>query len=193
MVQQDARWAGAVEITESDVALVANLLNDCIAKIDPFRFRLNLNGDFTMKPWYKEIITLIRLMNKIEAKPRLYIQAQIAEYRKPCKIAREVPTIKMMYSPAGIDRYQRFLDKMGMTSSKYHKVTVEEMMDFSKTQMVTIMKRLNIPNEQEFFKDPYLVAQLSASFVKNNLNFIKLESEGFYKKKFGITGEGMLP
>lgn len=193
MAQHDARWAGAVDITESDVALIANLFNDCIAKIDPFRFRLDLNGDFTMKPWYKEIITLIRLMTKIEAKPRLYIQAQITEYRKPCKSSREVPTIKMMCSPAGIDRYQRFLEKMGMTPDKVHRISQEEMADFSKSQMETIMKRLNIPNEQEFFKDPYLVAQLSKSYVQSNPVFQELATSGFYQKKFGVDPDNLFP
>lgn len=187
------KWSGAVDITESDVALVANIFNDCIAKIDPFRFRLDLSGNFTMKPWYKEIITLIRLMTKIEAKPRLYIQAQITEYKKPCKSSREVPTIKMMCSPAGIDRYQRFLEKMGMTPDKVHKVSQEEMVDFSKSQMKAIMKRLNIPNEQEFFKDPYLVAQLSKSYVQSNPVFQELASSGFYKKKYGVDPANLFP
>jgi hypothetical protein len=193
MAQQDADWAGAVDITETDVALVASLFNDCIAKIDPFRFQLDLRGDFTMKPWYKELVTLIRLMNKIEAKPRLYIQAQITEYRKPCKSSREVPTIKMMTTPAGVDRYQRYLERMGMTPVKYYKISHEEMADFSKTQMEAIMKRLNIPSEQEFFKDPYLVAQLSKSYVKDNPVFQELAASGFYQKKFGIAPDLIFP
>lgn len=193
MAHQDANWAGATEITESDVALIANLFNDFVAKIDPFRYRLDLNGDFTTKPWFKEIVTLIRLMARIDAKPRLYIQAQIAEYRQPCKVSRAVPTIKMMTTPAGVDRYHRFLDKMGMNPTTVHKVSDEEMADFSKSQMEAIMKRLNIVTEREFFKDPYLVAQLSKSYVQKNPAFQELVTEGFYQKKYKVKPDSLFP
>jgi len=193
MAHCDANWAGATEITESDVALIANIFNDCIAKIDPFRYRLDLNGNFTTKPWFKEIITLIRLMARIEAKPRLYIQAQISEYKAPCKVSRAVPTIKMMTTPAGVDRYHRFLDKMGMNPTNVPKISEEEMMDFSKAQMEAVMKKLNIPTEREFFKDPYLVAQLSKSFVQKNPSFQELVSEGFYQKKYKLSPDNLFP
>lgn len=192
-MEQEIGWAGAVEISEPDIAMVANLYNDCIAKVDPFRFSLDLKGDFTLKPWCKDIITLIRLMNKIGAKPRTYIQAQVVEYRKPCKSARNIPTIKMMCSPAGIDRYDRFCDRMGLNQRPVHKITQLELEDFSGIQMVSTMKRLNISCEDDFFKDPYLIAQLSQGFVRKHPSFIKLEAQGFYQKKFGITGEEIFP
>ena len=191
-MNEELGWAGAVEISEVDIALVANLYNDCIAKIDPFRFNLDLRGDFTLKPWCKDIITLIRVMKKVGAKPRTYIQAQVVEYRKPCKSARNIPTIKMMCSPAGIDRYDRFCDRMGMNQKPVHIITQTDLEDYSGIQMNDTMERLNIC-EDDFFKDPYLVSQLSQGFVRKHPSFIKLESEGFYKKKFGITGEEIFP
>src|ERR1035437_3099525 len=190
---EEVGWAGAVEISEVDIAAVASLYNDCVAKIDPFRFRLDMRGDFTLKPWCKDIISLIRLINKIGAKPRTYLQAQIVEYRKPCKSSRQIPTIKMMCSPSGVDRYERFCGRMGMNQRPIHKITTMELEDFSGIQMITTMKRLHIECEDDFFKDPYLIAQLNQSFVKKHPSFIKLEAEGFYKKKFGITGEEIFP
>lgn len=192
-MSEEIGWAGAVEISEVDIAMVANIYNDCIAKIDPFRFHLDLRGDFTLKPWCKDIISLIRLINKIGAKPRLYIQAQVVEYRKPCKSARQIPTIKMMTTPAGIDRYERFCDRMGMNRAKPVKITNTDLEDFSGVQMTSLMKRLNIPCEDDFFKDPYLVAQLSKSFVLKHPSFIKLDHEGYYQKKFGVPSESILP
>lgn len=192
-MSEEIGWAGAIEISETDIALVANIYNDCVAKIDPYRFLLDLRGDFTLRPWCKDIITLIRLIKKLGAKPRIYIQAQVVEYRKPCQSSRQVPTIKMMTTPAGIDRYERFCDRMGMDRKPPMKVTKLELEDFSSIQMNTIMTRLNLSCADDFFKDPYLVSQLSQSFVKKHPSFIKLEAEGYYKKKFGINGEEIFP
>ncbi len=182
-----------IEISETDIIMIAEIYNDIIGKIDPYKFHLSFKGDFKGRTWYREMIPLIRLMKSIKAKPRLYLQAQVVEYRKPVKHARQVPTIKMMATPAGIERYERFCVKRGLTKSKIHKVTQTELEDFSGIQMLAMMERLHISCQDDFFKDPYLIAQLSQSYVKKHPSFIKLEAEGFYQKEFGVSVESLFP
>lgn len=180
------------EISETDVALVANIYNDCVSKLDPFRYHLNLKGDFTKKPWYNDIVKMIRLITNIGAQPRTYIQAQISEYRKPMYKARLIPTLRMMTTPSGIDRYNKYCQERGGIK-EVNTISQEEMNEFSQKQMEEIIYRLNIKSEEEFFKDVYLITQLSREFVKNNPVFKKLVAEGYYQQTYNLSPEAMLP
>lgn len=175
------------EISNSDVALIANVYNDIVGRIDPFRYQLDMRGDFTKKSWYNDIIQLIRHMAGIGAKPRIYIQAQITEYRKPMFKSRQLPTIRQMASPAGIDRYNRYCEERNTPSIKPYVVSEEDMITMSKIQMDFLMKRLNIDSEEKFFKDMYLVTQLSSIFIKNHPIFQQLVKEDYYLKQYGVN------
>jgi hypothetical protein len=181
-----------MEIPETDVALIAQIYNDCASKIDPFRYRLNLKGDFTKKPWYNDLVKLIRLMVNIGVKPRTYIHAQFVEYRKPMFKARRVPTIRMMTTPSGIDRYNRYCEEIASIKD-FNIISKEEMDEFSQRQMEKFIQQLNIPSEEDFFKDLYLLTQLSRSFVKNHPIFKKLVREGYYQKVYGVSPDAILP
>jgi hypothetical protein len=180
------------EISNSDVALIANVYNDIVGRIDPFRYRLDMRGDFTKKLWYNDVVQLIRLMTGIGAKPRIYIQAQITEYRKPMFKSRQLPTIRQMASPAGIDRYNKYCEERNTPTIKPYVVTEADMMSMSKIQMDHLMKRLNIETEELFFKDIYLVNQLSRVFVKKHPVFQQLVKENYYLKQYGIDVNEML-
>ena len=180
------------EISNSDVALIANVYNDIVGRIDPFKYRLDMRGDFTKKSWYNDVVQLIRTMAGVGAKPRIYIQAQITEYRKPMFRARQLPTIRMMASPAGIDRYNKYCAERNSPSIKPYVVSEEDMINMSKTQMDFLMKRLNIDSEEQFFKDIYLVNQLSKVFVKKHPVFQKLSEEGYYYKTYGVSPDAIL-
>lgn len=185
-------WWEHTEISETDIALIAHIYNDCLERIDPFKYRLSLDKTFTKKPWYKDMFNLVRVITSIDAKPREYIQAQISEYVKPIKRSREIPTIRMMASPSGIDRYKRYCKRHGKLPSNDMRITSKELAVFSSHQLSKVLKTNNLTEEQ-FFKDPYLIAQLSRVFVENHPVFRHYEEMGFYKKAFGVSGLDLLP
>jgi hypothetical protein len=135
---------------------------------------------------------MIRIMANIGAKPRIYIQAQISEYRKPIYKARQVPTLKMMSTPSGIDRYNKYCNEKNNIKD-FNVISKEEMDDFSKRKMEEIIYRLNIKSEEDFFKDIYLISQLSHSFVKEHPIFKKLVAEGYYQKAYSLSPDAILP
>jgi hypothetical protein len=189
--EETLNWWERTEITDTDIALMAHIYNDCLEKIDPFKYRLTLDKTFTKKPWFKDMFNLVRLITSLGVKPREYIQAQISEYVKPIKKAREVPTIRMMASPSGIDRYTSYCKKHGKLPSNNKRINATELEKFSLVQMQRIMKTNHL-TEKDFFRDPYLMAQLSRDFVLSHPTFLELNTTGFYRTSFGVDGTELI-
>lgn len=176
-------------ISESEVYMIANIYNDFANKLCPHD-ALYMGKDFSKQSWYNDIIKLIRIMDQVKAKPRLYIQAQFAEYKKPVRKGRNFPTIGMMCTPAGVERYESFMTKNKRVES--HILSSDEVNDFSINQMRSIMERLHIATEEDFFKDPYLISQLAKTYVKHHPAFQKLVSERFYQTRYKLDPESLV-
>jgi len=199
----------AVDVSENDLVLLATIYNECLAKIDPFRYNLKFTSDFKSKPWYKDLFCLYRLITILDAKPREYIQAQIAEYRPALKKGRKVPTIKMMVSPSGVQRYYDYLYKHDRaplrqidldsfkvaafkTSShsapKLPKVVKANTMEDAPSRLHRLMGVFHIETEQDFFKDPFLIKQLPREYVTTHPVYKELCANHYYEQTFGLHG-----
>ena len=202
------------DILESDVVLLANIYNECLAKIDPFRYNLKFTKDFKKKPWYKDLIALYRLIVKIGAKPREYIQAQVSEYRPAISKGRKVPTIRMMVSPEGVKRYRDYLyrhDKAPLqpldreafnvprpsyqqrkepcvVESRPKIVVKANLAEDAPARMKRLMTVFHINSEQDFFKDPFLIKQLPRSFVVAHPAYKELCGAHYYEHTYGLHG-----
>ena len=177
----------SVEVSDNDLVLLATIYNECLAKIDPFRYNLRFTNNYKKKTWYRDLLGLFRTINKINARPREYIQAQISEYRPPLKKSRRVPTIKMMSSEEGIKRYYSYLDKHGRIPSNVVVVKANTS-EFADSIMHKLMKSFHIEKEQDFFKDPFLIKQLPRAFVTSHPAYKELCAEHFYEKTYGLHG-----
>lgn len=200
------------DILESDVVLLANIYNECLAKFDPFRYNLRFTKDFNKKPLYKDLIALYRLITKIGAKPREYIQAQVSEYRPAISKSRKVPTVRMMVSPEGVKRYRDYLYKHDkaplqpldkeafnvprLSHSKYieelvikpPKIIKANLTEDAPSRMRRLMAIFDIQSEQDFFKDPYLIKQLPHSYVAEHPAYKELCASRYYEKTYGLHG-----
>lgn len=123
---------------------------------------------------------VLDLIHKLGASPRDFVLAQIFEYSRKNKKAAEVPTIKMMAAPAAIDRWSNYMIKRGKLQEIRPKE--QEIMDYNNDHVSKIMVANSISSLEEFFKDPYCVAQLSKNYVLNHPVFKKLNSEDYYSK-----------
>lgn len=181
----------SAEISENDLILLASIYNECLAKVDPFKYQLKFTNGYKDKTWYKELLGLFRLINKLGAKPRDFIQAQISEYKKPIKQSRRIPTIKMMSSEEGIERYNSFLKKRGLVASTVVIVKADRM-EFADVSLHNMMKTFQIPTELDVFKDPFLMRQLPREYVKEHPAYKSLCENHFYETEFGVKGLELL-
>lgn len=182
-----SKWWLESEISESDVVSLVNIYNDAVTRIASFKYRLKLTESFTREPWYKEVVLLYRLINKLDVKPRTYISAQIKEYIKPIKYGRAVPSISSLTSPAALVRWEKYCARMGRVLDVKTKITEQDLNDYNLLQMKSLMKNNNVANETDFFKDPYLLAQLTKDFINTRPAFKKLVNENYYKETFNLT------
>lgn len=175
------------EISESDLVLLASIYNECLSSIDPYRYKLVFSIGFKEKTWYKSLLELYRVINKLNAKPREYIQAQLSEYKQPIKQSRRVPTIKMMTTEEGIERYNSYIGKRGRIPSTVRTVKAN-LMEFADSALHKMMVTYKLQTEQDVFKDPFLMRQLPRDFVKKHPDFRELCSSHYYEKEFGMEG-----
>ena len=189
------RWE-ANDVTPEDVTLIAGIYNDCIGLVySPFSKSILKMGkildDDKTRP---DLIGLCRIIASLNCSPREYIMAQIQEYKKPIKKGRLTPTLKMMVSPSGIDRWNRHVEKKLGPGTHTGRIPCSfDWYTYSKDMMKKVMEANGIKSEKEYFMDPYLLSHLSRQFLMNNETFRALVDEGFYQKTFGMTVEEVLP
>jgi len=186
------KWWLDTEVSEVDVVALVNIYNDTVSRITSYKYRLKLTESFTREPWYKEVVLLYRLINRLNVKPRTYITAQIKEYSKPIKYGRAVPSISSLTSPAALKRWERYCERMGKIIDVKTKITTSDLNDYNLAQMNTLMKSFDVKDETEFFKDPYLLAQLTTDFTKTRPAFLKLVNDNYYRDTFHMTAEELL-
>ena len=180
-----------VDISETDLMLLASLYNECLGKIDPHRYQLHFSKGYEQKTWYKELLNLYRTINKVNAKPRDYIQSQISEYKPSFKKGRRVPTIKMMTTEEGVQRYYSYMNRHGRIDSKVT-VVKANLSEFAETSLRRLMANFRIVDEVDFFKDPYLLKQLPRNFVLEHPVYKQLCNMHFYEKQYGMAGTELI-
>lgn len=174
-------------VTKEEVLNFLSIHNSAVSIKHPYKYMLKIRKSIdTLEnvDWYKDAVILIQLTKQLNVPIRTYIIAQISRYRKPNKKSREVPTIKMMYSEKGIERYFEYVRSVKQASD-VHVLTEEEKDAFSLKKLNTLMIAYDVASVEDFFKDMFLSSQLSRHFILNHPVYISLRDSGFYKKEYG--------
>jgi len=174
-------------ITLDEVSSFISIHNTIVSVTHPYKYMLKVRKNIdtlSNVDWFKDAVILLQLIKQLKVSPRTYLLAQISMYKKPNRKAREVPTLKMMASQKGIERYEEYLRHVKQATIAY--VPTEADMDmFSDKKMKTLMVAYDIESVEEFFRDVFLSSQLSTHFILNHPVYNSLKQSGFYKKEFG--------
>lgn len=175
-----------LKASDDSVRAFVSLYNTLISTVHPYKYNITYSKSKTLvqQSWYKDVIILIDLIDTLRTNPRTYILAQISEYKKPNMKARSAPTIKMMSSEKGIERYITYCRKVKQVLS-IHVPTQDDLDMYASKKMSILMDNNNIKNVEDFFKDIFLSSQLSSHFVQTHPTYLKLRDEGYYRREFG--------
>jgi hypothetical protein len=97
----------------------------------------------------------------------------------------------MMTTQEGVDRYSSYMNRHGRIESKVA-VVKGDLMEFADSTLKKLMSNFHIPNEKDFFKDPFLIKQLPRDFVVQHPAYRELCATHFYETSFGMTGADFL-
>jgi hypothetical protein len=136
--------------------------------------------------FYEDLIHLYSVIVHLGVKPRDYIMYQIKTYKPPTKFSRMTPTIRMLTTPAAIEKWENQFVKIKSSMSE------EDRDSLNKEYIETLMRANGISSEEEFFKDPILISQVSKSFLVKNPVFKRLLAEGYYLKTFKLKTSDLL-
>lgn len=132
-------------------------------------------------PFYPDLVNLYSIITTLKVKPRDYILYQFKNYRRPTTMSRQVPTLKMLTTPAAIELWEKQFFK------PVYAISDKDIEESSKKYMLTLMSIHKLTNEEDFFKDPMLISQVAKSFLHKQPIFRKLLAEGYYLKHFKLT------
>ena len=185
----------AIPITESKLLALLDLYNDLLSTnfhlrggTEEWRHQRNIPKDKTLydTPFYPDLVNLYSIILTLKVKPREYIMFQIKNYKPPTKMSRLNPTIRMLTTPAAVERWEnQFVRPLRTTSD-------EESDRVSRSYMLSLMEANGIQTEDEFYRDPILISQISKSFLAKQPEFQKLVSTGYFLKTFGMAAKDLL-
>lgn len=189
--QKNLSFMDSAEITDADLMMLASVYNEILAKVDPWKYTLKFTNGYNKKTWYRELFNLCRTINKVGARPREYIQAQISEYKPSFKKGRRVPTIKMMASEEGIERYNKYLLSRGRIQSTVP-VIKGNTLEFADSLAHKMMLNFGLQTEEDLFKAIFCIKQLPRDYVKEHPMFKHLCETHFYENTYGVAGVELL-
>lgn len=172
-------------MTDSQLYLLLQIYNDAVSSIS-WKYQVRVKQDTPLKEhsWYPDLINLYNMVHSLGAKPRDYIRVQIINYKQPTKFSRVVPTLRMMTTVKAMETWEKSQAK----PVEAKRLSVEFLNRASSKYMLDLMKANNLSSEEEFFKDPFLISQVSKSFLYSNPIFNRLLDEGYYSR-FGLSRE----
>ena len=186
-------WWDILDITAKDIYDTVNYYNDCaiVAGFPYNKIRLKVGKPLKSYSWYPDVTSLTRLISSLEAKPKDFITAQFIYYKKKHSKGREIPSFKTMITPAAIEKWHKYMIAQGKETPAYERISREEMDKFNTMRMKHLISQYKIEKEEDFFKDPLLISQLSKSFVEKFETYNMLVESGYYKNVFGIDPENI--
>ena len=137
-------------------------------------------------PFYEDLLRLYSLIVDLKVRPRDYILYQLRLYKPPTKYSYKVPTLRMLTNPAALERWNKQFIKIQspLTESELDAANLE--------YMQTLMRANGLSSEEEFFKDPILLSQVSKSFLLKNNTFKTLLASGYYLRTFGLQAKDLI-
>jgi hypothetical protein len=184
-------WWDLLDVTSKDIYDTVSFYNDCavVAGFPYSKIHMKFGKSLKDYNWYGDVISLTRLICSLEAKPKEFITAQFLYYKKNHSKGREIPSFKTMITPAAIEKWHKYMQELGKETPAYERISKEEMDKFNTLRMKHLIKQYNIQKEEDFFKDPLLISQLSRSFIEKFETYNTLVETGYYKTNFGIDVE----
>ena len=175
-------------MTDLQLYLLLQIYNDAVSSIS-WKYQIKIKQDRPLKEysWYEDLVNLHEIIHALGVKPRDYIRVQITSYKQPTKFSRVVPTIRMMTTVKAMETWEKSQAK----PKEAKRLSAEYLIDASKKYMADLMKANGITEEEEFFKDPFLISQVSKSFLTVSPIFNRLLDEGYYSR-FGLSKENLL-
>lgn len=175
-------------MTDSQLYLLLQIYNDTVSSIS-WKYQIRTKPDKLLKeyPWYEDLVNLYNIIHTLGAKPRDYIRVQITHYKQPTKFSRVVPTIRMMTTVKALETWEKSQAK----PKEAKRLSNDYLIQASNTYMLGLMKANNLASEEEFFKDPFLISQVSKVFLLVNPIFVRLLEEGYYSR-FGLSKENLV-
>lgn len=175
-----------LNVNDDDVRSFVSIYNTLVSTVHPFKYNLSYTKSrgIRQQNWYKDVTMLMDLIHTLKTSPRNYILSQLTEYKKPNAKARLVPTLKMMASEKGIERYITYCRKVKQVLN-VHIPTQDDLDLYASKKMSILMDSNDIKNVEDFFKDIFLSSQLSSHFVQTHPTYLKLRDEGYYRREFG--------
>ena len=136
-------------------------------------------------PFYPDLVNLYNIVTTLKVRPRDYIIYQFKNHKQPTTRSRQVPTIKMLTTPAAVELWEKQFNKPILTISD------KDLEESSRKYMLSLMTIHNV-TEEDFFKDPMLISQVAKSFLHKQPAFRKLLSEGYYLKTFKLQASDLI-
>jgi hypothetical protein len=177
-----------MDIPDSKLYLLLQLYNGAVGKVSwNYAVKINKKKLFREHPWYDDLVNLYNIIHYNGIKARDYLAVQVSHYRKATRFSRSVPTIRMMTTPAALEVWSKSLER---TTAK--PPSFSELVTSSEKYMRDLMQMNNLSSEEEFFKDPLLIREVSRAFLSQHPVFLRLLSEGYYKEHFGLENSDIL-
>jgi len=177
-----------MDIPDSKLYLLLQLYNGAVGKVSwNYAVKINKKKLFREHPWYDDLVNLYNIIHYNGIKARDYLNVQVTHYRKATRFSRSVPTIRMMTTPAALEVWSKSLER---TTAK--PPSFSELVTSSEKYMRDLMQMNNLSSEEEFFKDPLLIREVSRAFLSQHPVFLRLLSEGYYKEHFGLENSDIL-
>lgn len=177
-----------MDVTDISLNLLLQLYNNAVGKVGwQYAIRLNGKRPFKEYPWYQDLINLYNILHYNKITPREYLTVQISHYKKATRFSRNVPSIRMMTTPAALEVWAQSQTRVSAKPPSYDQLIVA-----STKYMQDLIHMNGLASEEEFFKDPFLIREVSRAFLNQNSTFKRLLSEGYYKEHFGLETSDIL-
>jgi hypothetical protein len=176
------------EIPDSKLNILLQIYNSEVGRISwNYTVKVSPKKLFKQHPWYQDLVNLFNIVYHNNLKARDYIHVQVTNYRKATRFSRTVPTIRMMTTPAALEVWEKSQTRITAQAPTY-----PMLIRISEQYMKDLMTMNNIGSEEDFFKDPLLIREVSRAFLSQHPIFMRLLSEGYYKTHFGLEDSDIL-
>jgi hypothetical protein len=175
-------------VPEAKLFLLLQLYNDMVGKVNwKCALKVYINKPaISSYSWYPDLCNLHKILQALGAKPREYISFQIQYHTNTVKFGRTVPTIRMLTTPAAVERWEKH-----KSGPRIDHVSRNDIIQSSTRHMANIM-HANGLDELSFFQNPLFIGEVSKVFLAQNETFRTLLASGYYHKHFGLSATDLI-
>lgn len=179
----------AIPVTESKLLALLDLYNDLLTTnfhirggTEEYKYHKSIPSNKSLYDtyFYQDLLNLYSIITNLKVRPLSYIMFQIKNYRPPTNMSRHSPTLKMLTTPAAVEKWEN------QFATPKHAISEADNDAVNAAYLKTLCQANGIEDENEIYKDPILISQISKSFLLKQPIFKKLLTEGYYWKAFKL-------